>query len=187
MVTDVSDGSYTGVVFPVQGANITTPADYPTGSLAFYQGSFQTMADLAQALNSDNPPALGFYLTGSSSNLITSNDIWQCANSLATGGTAQMNAGKNLAAAFNRGIVVSPDGSVTTSLNDGTCAQSASTFYPEGGTFNAWAMAFHTWNKNGLAYAFPYDDVCDQNPTIPPPGQSLVAQAVRITLGGFWN
>lgn len=98
-----------------------------------------------------------------------------------------MNADKNLAAAFNRGIVVSPDGSVTTSLNDGTCAQSAYTFYPEGGTFNAWAMAFHTWNKNGLAYAFPYDDVCDQNPTIPPPGQSLVAQAVRITLGGFWN
>lgn len=56
MVTDVSTGSYTGVVFPVQGANITTPADYPTGSLACYQGSFQTMADLAQALNSDNPP-----------------------------------------------------------------------------------------------------------------------------------
>ena len=187
VVTDVATGSYTGVVFPVQGADITTPTDYPTGSLAFYPGSFQTMADLAQALNSSNPPAVGFYLTGSSSNLITSNDIWQCANSLATGSTAQLNVGKNLAAAFNRGLVVSPDGSVVTSLNDGTCAQSASTFYPEGGTFNAWAMAFHTWNKNGLAYAFPYDDVCDQNPTIPPPGQSLVAQAVRITLGGFWN
>lgn len=187
VVTDVSTGSYTGVVFPVQGANITAPNGYPTGSLAFYQGSFQTMSDLAQALNSTDPPALGFYLTGSSSTLITSNDIWQCSNSLASGGTAQTNVGKNLGAAFNRGIVVSPDGSVVTSLNDGTCSQAVSTFYPEGGTFNAWAMAFHVWNKNGLAYGFSYDDVCDQNPTIPPPGQSLVAQAVRITLGGFWH
>ena len=66
-----------------------------------------------------------------------------------------MNVGKNLAAAFNRGIVVSPDGSVTTSLNDGTCAQSASTFYAEGGTFNAWAMAFHTWNKKVSRMHFP--------------------------------
>lgn len=187
VVTDVATGSYTGVVFPVQGANITTPTDYPTGSLAFYQGSFATMTDLAQALNSSDPPAFGFYLIGASSNLITSNDIWLCANSLATGGAAQLNVGKNLAAAFNRGIVVAADGTVITSLNDGTCAQSAATFYPDGGTSNAWAMAFHTWNKNGLAYGFPYDDVCNQNPTIPPPGESLVAQAVRITLGGFWQ
>jgi len=94
------------------------------------------MTDLAQALNSNNPPAFGFYLTGASSNLITSNDIWQCANSLATGGTSQQNVGKNIAAAFNRGIVVAADGTVITSLNDGTCAQSAATFYPDGGTFN---------------------------------------------------
>jgi len=182
---DPSSGHYTGVVFPVKGAKIDEPAGYPKGSLAFYEGNFATMLDLEKALNSKTKPALGFFLTGSSSNMVTSNDIWQCANSLASGGTAQKNVGKMIGAAFNRGVVVDAKGKVITSLDDSTCSSLVSSFYASGTTFNHWSKWFHEYNTNGLAYGFPYDDVCDQNPSIPPSGDTLVAQFIRIALGKF--
>ena len=92
-----------------------------------------------------------------------------------------------IAAAFNRGVLVSPSNAVLTTLNDATCASLASTFYPAGGTWNPWAKAFHGYSTNGLAYGFPYDDVCDQNPSIPAAGQAMVAASVRIVLGTFFT
>lgn len=183
---DTSTDYYTGVVFPVKDNTITAPTGYPEGSLAFYKGKYSTMEDLASAIkNSSLEPE--FYLTGSSSNVITSNDIWQCANSLATGGTAQKNVGKIIGAAFNRGIVVSASGAILTSLEDGTCSNLISTFYSKGTLYNKWAKWFHEYNSNGLAYAFSYDDVCDQNPSIPPSGSTLVASFIRIELGKFYS
>ncbi|MBB6254864.1 beta-1,3-glucanase family protein [Nitrospirillum iridis] len=185
VLTDLASGSFTGVVFPTRGTvTIAPPPDYPAGALAFYTGSYTTMQDLATALNSDQPPALAFFLTGTA-NVVTSNEIWQCDGALATGDTAQKNVGKILAAAFNRGTVINNDGIVSTSMTDVDCACQASGFYANGTTFNPWASYFHMISTNGLAYAFAYDDVCDQNPSLPPPNQSLVAAWVRVALGPF--
>ncbi|AXG74804.1 Tat pathway signal protein [Flavobacterium arcticum] len=184
---DPSTKYYTGVVFPVNGATIATPAKYPAGSLAFYKGNYATMQELATALSSNTPPSVAFFLTGSTNNIITSNDIWQCANSLASGDSAQKNVGKMIGAAFNRGVVVSTDGTVITNLNDSTCSGLVSTFYSAGTTYNQWAKWFHEYNTNGLAYGFPYDDVCNQNPSIPPSGKTLVASFIRIALGNFFS
>ena len=183
---DPATGYYTGVVFPVSGASIPTPAGYPAGSLVFYTGKYATMKDLEKALNSDTNTSVAFFLTGSS-NIITSNDIWQCAGSLATGNDAQKNVGKMIGAAFNRGVVVSKSGTVVTSLDDNTCSDKAGSFYSAGTKYNDWAKWFHEYNTNGLAYGFPYDDVCDQNPSIPPSGKSLVASFIRIALGNFFS
>ncbi len=184
---DPATGYHTGVVFPVNGATIATPATYPSGSLAFYEGNYATIKDLATALSSATPPSLAFYLTGASNNVITSNDIWQCANSLAMGDSAQKNVGKMIAAAFNRGIIVNANNTVVTSLDDSTCSSLAGTFYSAGTTYNEWSKWFHEYNTNGLAYGFPYDDVCDQNPSIPPSGKTLVASFIRIALGNFFS
>lgn len=185
VTNDVSTGYYTGVVFPVNGPQVSPPANYPAGSIAFYAGQYTTMQDLANALNASPPPSPAFYLTGSSVNVVTSNDIWQCANSLASGTPAQKNVGKMIGAAFNRGVVVNATGSVITGLDDGTCSGLVSSFYASGTTCNLWSQWFHQYNTNGLAYGFPYDDVCDQNPSIPPLNKTLVASFIRITLGNF--
>lgn len=183
---DPSTEYYTGVVFPVSGASITHPSGYPEGSLAFYKGSYSTMADLAEAVKSSSLQP-EFFLTGSSANTITSEDIWQCNNSLASGSAAQKNVGKMIGAAFNRGVAVSANGSVLYNLDDNTCANQKESFYPEGTNYNKWAKWFHGYNSNGLAYGFPYDDVCDQNPSIPPQNKTLKASFIRITLGKFFN
>lgn len=183
---DPSTDHYTGVVFPVNGESITVPTNYPKGSLAFYKGKYSTMEDLADAIKKSSLEP-EFYLTGSSDNVITSNDIWQCANSLATGNTAQKNVGKMIGAAFNRGVLVKVGGKVTNSLDDKTCSGLASTFYSEGTLYNKWAKWFHEYNSNNLAYGFPYDDVCEQNPSIPPSGKTLVASFIRIQLGKFFS
>lgn len=188
VTNDPSTGYYSGVVFPVSGNVITAPDGYPAGSLAFYQGNFPTLASLVAALVASPSLEPTFYLTGSE-NTVTSNDIWQCAGSLATGSTAQENVGKMFAAAFNRGVMVSTAQPpvVLTSLDDNTCSGLASSFYPSGGTYNEWASWFHKYNSNGLAYGFPYDDVCGQNPSIPPSGDTLVASFIRIALGNFYS
>lgn len=186
VTNDVSTGYYTGIVFPVSGSVITPPSDYPAGSLAFYEGNYATLEDLAVYANKPTTN-VAFYLTGSSSNTVTSNDIWQCANSLATGSTAQGNVGKMIGAAFNRGVVVDAKGNVLTTLDDGTCASLSSSFYSSGTNFNHWSKWFHEFNTNGLAYGFPYDDVCSQNPSIPPAGDTLVAEFIRITMGRFFS
>lgn len=181
---DGATGYYTGVVFPLTAfSGVAPPAGYPAGSLAFYKGNYATMAAVVQAIQSSATPA--FYLTGSSSR-ITSNDIWQCAGSLAAGGDAQKNVGKMIAAAFNRGMVVSGS-SVTSSLDDTSCEHQAGSFYSPGTTFNPWAQAFHKWAANNRAYGFPYDDVCNQSTDIPPSGSSLKASFIRMTLGKFYG
>ncbi|MCE1182491.1 MAG: beta-1,3-glucanase family protein [Rhodocyclales bacterium] len=128
-----------------------------TGTLTFTQGS------------------TSFPVAGSSG--IPSMDIWQCANSLATGSAAQKNVQKILAAAFNRG-------NVSNTMTDMNCASGP--FYSAvnpAQTFNPWANLFHQVSSNGLAYAFPYDDVCDQNPSI-----GLTAtQSVTIAIGKFFS
>jgi hypothetical protein len=138
------------------------------------------MADLA-----GNTAGFAFCPTGGS-NMITSDDVWQCGGSLASGGDAQKNVGKTIAAALNRGIVVSPSGTVSTQLTDMNCSGQAGSFYPSGATFNPWAQLFHQVNANGLAYGFAYDDVCDQSTTIPSQGQTLVATWIRVMLGTFY-
>ncbi|NNM64291.1 MAG: Tat pathway signal protein [Burkholderiales bacterium] len=116
-------------------------------------------------------------LTIANSSGIPSVDIWQCANSLATGSAAAKNVQKILAAAFNRGHV-------SNNMSDVNC--SGGPFYSGVSpvqTFNPWAQLFHQVSTNGLAYAFPYDDVCNQNPSI-----SLMAtQSVTVTLGKFFS
>ena len=117
-----------------------------------------------------------FVVGGSGTPGISSLDIWQCAGSLATGSAAAKNVQKMMAAAFNRGFMSS-------SLDDATCQSAAGNFYPQGTVFNPWAQLFHQVSANGLAYGFPYDDVCNQNPSI-----GLTAtQSVTVTLGKFFS
>jgi hypothetical protein len=116
-----------------------------------------------------------FGVAGSSG--IPSMDIWQCAGSLATGTAAEKNVQKILAAAFNRG-------NVSNNMTDVNC--SSGPFYSgvsPAQTFNPWAQLFHQVSANGLAYAFPYDDVCNQNPSIGLTGTT----SVTIALGKFFS
>ncbi|AET92570.1 Tat pathway signal sequence domain protein [Burkholderia sp. YI23] len=153
-VTDLATGTYTGIVQPGVG-------------LTFYAG---TAASGTAA----------FTVGGAGTPGISSYDVWQCANTLATGSDAAKNVQKMLAAAFNRGVM-------SNALADATCKNDASTFYqitnPNTRVFNPWAQLFHRLSTNSLAYAFPYDDVCDQNPSIGLTG----TQSVTITLGKFFS
>lgn len=148
---------YTGYV-PTSGPN--------AGTLVFVSGNHPSLADA-----SSQPTAF----TVAGGGVIPTNDVWQCANSLASGSADQKNVQKQIAAMFNRGVL-------TTSLNDAACP-SASNFYANGSTFNPWAKTFHAYSANGLAYGFPYDDVCDQNPSI---ALSPTA-SVTIALGKFFS
>lgn len=161
VTTDVSTGTFTGFV-PTSGAN--------AGTLVFCSGNLT----LAQA----QVAPVAFTITGpiTGTTKILSRDIWQCNNSLANGGAAQKNVEKMIAGAFNRGVM-------SNSLNDGTCSTTSGTFYPAGIPSNTWAQKFHQFSANGLAYGFPYDDVCSQQPTIALSGTT----AVTITLGKFFS
>ncbi len=116
--------------------------------------------------------------------LITTAMIWQCIGSLATGSAVQLSIGKQLAAAFNRGVVVNSLNQVITSLNDGACPTVDPTtqapYYPANVASNYWAYQFHLWNLNHLAYGFGYDDICSQNPSF---NTSSTLQSLNITLG----
>lgn len=90
---------------------------------------------------------------------ITSTEIWQCNGVLASGTTASKNAGKIIAAAFNRGVMSNTINGLKVSATDNS-------FYPLGSTYNQWASLAHRYSIGNLAYGFSYDDVCDQNPTI---------------------
>lgn len=161
VVHDLATGYYTGVV------------DAGTGVLNFYQGQYPTLAAWQTAA-----PPLAFALTGAAPSTVQvgSLDVWQCDNALATGSAAQLNVGKNIAAAFTRGV----PGYL---FDDGIGRSAASSYYPSGGTWNAWAAQMHTANSNGLAYGFPYDDVCEQSPTV----QLNVATQVNVVLGKFYS
>ncbi|ALN89602.1 beta-1,3-glucanase family protein [Lysobacter gummosus] len=161
VVNDGATGYYTGVV------------DSGSGVLNFYQGQYTTLAQWQAAA-----PAVAFAMVGAAPSTvqIASIDVWQCANSLTAGGAAQQNVGKNIAAAFNRGV----PGYL---LDDTVCHSEAGSFYPSGGTWNAWAAIMHAANTNGLAYGFPYDDVCQQSPTI----QLNAATQVNVVIGKFYS
>ena len=189
---------YTGVVFPTNNPSIPTPSGYTAGSLAFFgpnTGSgYTTMPALAAAI-SGGQTQFAFSLTGTGvnpgpQNVVSSIDVWTNQNSLATGSADEKNVGKMIAAAFNRGAAVSPGNVVMTSLDDAACqtatAAYEATLYPPNGTYNWWAQYFHqntapiSPNVTGLAYAFSYDDVCDQNPSV-----SFTPGTVTVTLGNF--
>ena len=110
---------------------------------------------------------------------IPSLDIWQCANSLASGNAAQKNVEKVIAAAFNRGVVQD-------NLTDVSCSPpyyaAAQPFAGQTQLYNPWSELFHKVASNGLAYGFAYDDVCSQSTTMQ---FSLTTQALTITVGNF--
>lgn len=150
--TDLSTGTYTGLVQSGVG-------------LSFYSGATAT-------------GTAAFTVGGAGTPGISSLDVWQCAGALATGSDAAKNVQKMIAAAFNRGVMAN-------TLDDATCTNDAATFYQITNAstlvFNPWAQLFHQLSTNALAYAFPYDDVCSQSPSI-----GLAAtQSVTITLGKF--
>ena len=151
--------------------NSVTVTDLTSGT---FTGSVQTgTGTLSFTQPGGSTPA--FSVAGSSG--IPSMDIWQCAGSLAAGSTAQKNVQKILAAAFNRG-------NVSGNMTDVSC--SGGPFYSAVSpvqTFNPWAELFHKVSSNGLAYAFPYDDVCNQNPSIGLTGTT----SVTIALGKFFS
>ncbi|ANJ66330.1 Tat pathway signal protein [Halothiobacillus diazotrophicus] len=162
VTNDTSTGYYSGYV-PLTGAY--------AGMLAFYQGNFPTLADFPTT-------APDFTLGSGTTPQIPTLDVWQCANSLATGTAAQKNVQKMIAAAFNRGVM-------SYLLNDNVCT-SPSTYYPTAtgsDVSNTWAQMFHAYSTNGLAYGFPYDDVCNQNPSI----QINGTQSITVTLGKFFS
>ncbi len=109
---------------------------------------------------------------------IPSLDIWQCANSLDSGDTAQKNVEKVIAAAFNRGVV-------SNSMSDVSCAPPFYSAVPgQSQPYNPWAELFHKVSGNGLAYGFAYDDVCAQSTTMQ---FSLVSAGITMTLGKFFS
>jgi hypothetical protein len=153
VVTDTGTGTYSGMVVG--------------GSLIFIQGKYTTQSDWNTAY-AKNPPQINF-------GAITTANVWQCNGSMAQGSAAQQNIGKQILAAFNRGVV-------SYALDDGHCP-AASTFYPAGVPSNKWAYSFHQWNTNKLAYGFAYDDVCNQNPSQQTSGP---LQSLNITLGAMF-
>jgi len=105
---------------------------------------------------------------------ITTRDIWQCNGMLATGNNASKNVGKIIAAAFNRGVI-------SNHLSDVNGSAQADDFYPLNVLWSHWAELAHQNSLHNLAYAFAYDDVCQQNSTI------ALAQpdSIKITLEAF--
>lgn len=155
---DKSTKSYTGVV-PTSGVNI--------GELVFYEGKYLTMAALASAKKAGTLKMA--FVFGK----VTTQDVWQCAGTLAAGGAAQKNVGKMIAAAFNRGVM-------SNYLDDAHWSeQEVAGFYHSTEVCNNWSKLFHEFNANKLAYGFPYDDVGDQNPSISIQG----ATSIAITIG----
>lgn len=175
---DISSGWYSGFV-PTSGAL--------AGILVFYKGQL-TLAQVQQNLSNGQTPDI--ILTGQYGSPVTRNtailssDILGCANTLDGGNVGSTPAGdaknvcKMLAAAFNRGVVNS-------TLDDGSCP-AATSFYPTGAgapLWNQWAQKMHSYDSNGLSYAFAYDDVCSQSTSI----QSNPVTNATITLGKFFS
>jgi hypothetical protein len=212
---DTATGYYFGVVFPATGGP-AAPAGYPAGALAFYTaattagpsgytGGPITMSQLTNWVQSGAltyafsmvPPAGSTY---GPANQISSTDIWASFGSFTSvpahvPAAPYKNAGKIIAAAFQRGIAVTGT-TVATYLGDSAsdCGSPAQ-YYPAGGTWNPWAQYFHSISTPaqsgttniGLAYGFSYDDVCGQNPSIPLPTvtTNFHPGTVTITLGNF--
>jgi len=154
VVTDTATGTYTGMV--VGGNN-----------LVFLSGNLDATTWASQFPTASSPITFG---------QITTAQIWQCSGPLATGSAAQLNIGKQILAAFNRGVIAN-------TLNDGSCPTDPAATYYQAAPFNVWAENFHIWNSNHFAYGFAYDDVCSQNPTVQ---STATLQSATITLGEFF-
>ena len=111
---------------------------------------------------------------------ITSYDVWQCANSLASGSGDQKNVQKMLAAAFQRGTMANANYSLNDTLGASFSPPLSGNYASS--TSNTWAQKFHQFNTNGLAYGFPYDDVGSLQPTV---STSSGTTSVSIQVGLF--
>lgn len=158
VVTDTATGTYSGMVVG--------------GNLIFISGNYTTQSTWNTA----------YQATPSASQInfgaLTTAILWQCPTSstFASGSAAQKNIGKQILAAFNRGVFNATP--APASLDDGSCP-SPSQYY-QSQPCNEWANQFHIWNTNKLAYGFAYDDVCNQNPSQTTSGPLT---ALNITLG----
>ncbi|MFT0532804.1 beta-1,3-glucanase family protein [Castellaniella hirudinis] len=135
-----------------------------SGVLTFYKGETPAGAPEFTIRSADGPDGR-----------ISSHDIWACAGALAQGSDSAKNVQKAIAAAFQRGVM-------SYTLNTDTCVNDASRFY-QTAPYNPWAKLFHDISGNGLSYAFPYDDLCDQSTTM----VLRAAQSVTITLPRFFS
>lgn len=136
---DASSGYYSGMV--------------SGGVLSFKSGN------LASASSWNSGGSVQF-----TNSAITSYDVWQCANSLASGSAAQKNVQKMIAAAFQRGTMANANYSLNDTL--GVSFSPALSGNYASTPSNTWAQKFHQFNANGLAYGFPYDDVGSLQPTV---------------------
>jgi hypothetical protein len=131
---------------------------------------------------------------------MSSFDVWQCSGSLAnpntvtgtwtgasgqTGEQISLGIQNALASALNRGVLgatLPPGSAYLYDMTNCPAAPATPPYYPVGTPSNSWAMQWHQYNTNGLAYGFPYDDNCSQNPSI-----SVVASSITIKLGNFYS
>lgn len=164
----VTEQSGVGAVY---SGFVPTTGTY-AGMLIFYSGT-QSISALQASYSSGTLPS--FAITGATNDVITSADIWECSNSLATGSTDAKNVQKQIAAAFNRGQI----SGVVSPLNDASCPAPTS-YYQAGSACNQWSNSFHGFNTNALAYGFAYDDVCNQSPSI-----DVAATTITVTLGNL--
>lgn len=121
---------------------------------------------------------------------LTTSNIYSCAGSAdgsrippATPGDLRaniLNTGKALLAAFNRGVA---DASTRVlDITPNALVPPASAYYRVANVrSNQWAQYLHGVSTNGRVYAFGYDDVGDQNPSIDTPN----ARGLFIQLGAF--
>lgn len=188
--TAISDAYAAWVTTPLCCYDVTnTTADfYLTGLAASATGPLNFYATKMTGLT----PAIALGLTpvatvtGSGGGMLLSNDV---INGYEPGPGApplyEGNVLKVLSAAFNRGTA-------TILVNDGTnnyydlrndaatCSPAASKNYTTG-TYNLYASAVHGASTNGLAYAFAFDDVCSDNPSV----DTQPTSSITITLGAM--
>ncbi len=163
------------------GANFNTYFDTVIGS---WNGKTITVTDSSSGTFTCASPATGNWsftdgtTTFSFTDVNTAN-IWQCAGTMASGGAAQKNIGKQILAAFNRGQM-SDTGLAGITLSDASCPAPVPDPYYQFAPSNLWAHSFHNWSTTGLAYGFAYDDVCAANPSFTTSGAMT---SLSITLG----
>lgn len=166
---DQTYGYYSGFV-PTSGS--------ASGMLIFYPGNL-TISQLRSMYDSNNG-SWTYKIP-----VIPTNDVWLCANALATGDTENKNIEKMIAAAFNRGTVsFTMDDSLTTvgGAYGGIVPNPAA----KNPVWNPWAESWHKFNTDALAYGFAYDDVNDQSTTVKDLA-FLFRSTATIVLGTFFT
>ncbi|HEY5258006.1 MAG TPA: beta-1,3-glucanase family protein [Candidatus Baltobacteraceae bacterium] len=170
--TNTGDGWLTGL------------AASASGPLNFYAGELTTLTP--EEASSMTPVVT---VTGSNG-MLSSTDVFGCyaiANPAPASITIDMqnNCLKAMEAAFNRGVALTLQGEAPNQYyelrNDAaTCVPDLHTDYEETPN-NAYAAIVHNDSVTRLGYAFPFDDVCGDNPTV----AVQPASTINITLGAF--